>query len=275
MREIANLEIHVSHACNLACESCSHYSNQGHKGNLAPDEAARWMSAWNRRLQPRILSLLGGEPTVNPDLAALVTMTRAYWPETHLRLVTNGFLLARHPELPRALRDAGNAVLYLSIHHESAEYLDKLQPAIGLLQAWQRDFGVQLTVYRSAKSWTRRYHGEGSAMQPFRDGNPRLSWERCSARFCPQLFEGKIWKCAPLAYLGMQDRKYKLDERWAPSLKYEPLTSGCSDSELDAFFDREEEAVCGMCPADPQRFAIPMPLRNVTPAPVSGKTAGV
>ena len=262
MREIPNLEIHVSHACNLACESCSHYSNQGHKGNLSPDKAALWMSAWNQRLRPRVLSLLGGEPAVNPELAALVTMTRAYWPDTHLRLVTNAFLLARHPELPRALRDAGNAGIYVSVHHESPEYMAKLQPALELLREWKREFGVRLTIYRSAKSWTRRYHGEGPAMQPFQDGNPRQSWERCSARLCTQLHEGRIWKCPPLAYLGLQNARHGLRESWAQYLKYEPLSPKCSEADLTAFFKREEESACGMCPAKPEPLAIPLPIRE-------------
>src|SRR5579885_321548 len=30
--DVRHLEIHVTHACNLKCESCSHYSDQGHKG---------------------------------------------------------------------------------------------------------------------------------------------------------------------------------------------------------------------------------------------------
>src|SRR5260221_8082020 len=39
------LEMHVAHACNLTCESCSHFSNQGHKGTLSVDDSVQWMSA--------------------------------------------------------------------------------------------------------------------------------------------------------------------------------------------------------------------------------------
>lgn len=75
-----------------------------------------------------------------------------------------------------------------------------------------------------------------------------------------QLFEGRIWKCAPLAYLRMQDAKYALSPRWKPYLGYEPLAPGCAQLELDAFFDREEESHCAMCPAAPQTFAMPLPI---------------
>jgi glycosyltransferase involved in cell wall biosynthesis len=39
---VGNLEIHVAHACNLRCESCSHYTNQGHQGIVPVEEAERW-----------------------------------------------------------------------------------------------------------------------------------------------------------------------------------------------------------------------------------------
>ena len=36
------LEIHASHACNLHCESCSHFSNHSIGGNVPLREAEAW-----------------------------------------------------------------------------------------------------------------------------------------------------------------------------------------------------------------------------------------
>jgi hypothetical protein len=99
-------------------------------------------------------------------------------------------------------------------------------------------------------------------MEPFDDRQPRESWANCPAR-CPQLFEGRIWKCAPLAYLGMQDRKYGLSEAWRPYLDYAPLEPGAGDSEVRRFFARREEPQCGMCSARPERFDLPLPLAHM------------
>lgn len=261
MRILPNLELHVAHSCNLTCESCSHYSNQGHKGLVSLDDADAWMAAWSRRLAPKVFSLLGGEPTIHPKLAEFVTLARWHWPRTRLRLVTNGFFLHRHPSLPAVLAADPDAVLYLSIHHESPTYLDKLRPDLELLEGWQRQYGVKVKYYLSARHWTRRYQGFGAAMEPFDDKRPRQSWEQCPAKNFPQLHEGRIWKCSQLAYLGMQNARYGLSERWQPYLAYAPLEPDCTDSELNAFFDREEEPYCGMCPAEPEHFGMPLPLR--------------
>jgi MoaA/NifB/PqqE/SkfB family radical SAM enzyme len=260
MRSITNLELHLAHSCNLACESCSHYSNQGHRGMVSLDEAEDWMGSWSRRVAPRTFSLLGGEPTLHPKLPEFVSLARKHWPHASLRLVTNGFFLHRHPDLPLVLRDDPKAFLCLSIHHDAPEYQERLKPILALVASWVEQHGIRAKKYESYKNWTRRYRGSGADMEPFADGQPRRSWENCQARFCAQLFEGKIWKCGPLAYLKLQDAKYHLSEKWKPYLAYAPLSPSCSDDELREFFDREEESSCGMCAAAPQRFALPLPL---------------
>jgi hypothetical protein len=261
MLAIDNLEMHVAHGCNLTCESCSHYSNQGHKGLVSLDEAQQWMQAWCGRLRPGVFSLLGGEPALHPDLAEMVRLARRCWPHSVLRLVSNGLLLHRHAELPAALRDC-DVWLFVSVHHAAPEYQEKFAPVVELLRDWHNRLGVRVQGYDSYTEWTRRYHGSGAGMEPFRDGRPRQSWQHCRARFCRQLHEGKIWKCAALAYLPMQHRKYGLSPSWAPYLEYRPLNPDCSDAELAAFFGRQEEPFCGMCPARPERFLKPLPLRH-------------
>jgi hypothetical protein len=75
-------------------------------------------------------------------------------------------------------------------------------------------------------------------MQPFDDGDPLSSWRNCPARFCPQIHDGALWKCAPLAYLPTQDEKFGLGAAWRRYLVYKPLQPGCSDAEFNAFFAR-------------------------------------
>jgi hypothetical protein len=264
MRVIDALEIHVAHGCNLTCESCSHYSNQGHKGMLSLADAEHWMQRWSGRISPRTFSLLGGEPTMHPQLTDFVALARTYWPHAKLQLVTNGFLLHRHPQLPLALADHPDALIALSIHHTSAEYRARLLPVMALLVDWTRHHGVRVEARPSHTSWTRRYRGLRATMQPFDDGQPRQSWEHCPAKYCMQLFQEKLWKCPPIAYLQLQQSKYGLDAAWQPYLAYEPLGPECSELELDAFVAREDEACCRMCPAQPERFTMPSPLRRAT-----------
>jgi Radical SAM superfamily len=261
-RSVHRLELHVSHACNLACESCSHYSNHGHTGNLDQAQADSWMGAWSDRLIVDEFVLLGGEPTIHPGLSEFVVLARRHWPAARIRIVTNGFLLYRHADLPSVLAAAGNADLALSVHHDGDAYAERLRPVLDLLRTWQSDHGTQVHIWPSYQGWTRRYLGFGAAMLPFEDGRPRQSWEICPARHCKQLHDGKLWKCAPLAYLGLQKAKYRLSDKWDPYLRYVPLDPTCTDDELDRFLAIEDEAACSMCSAEPRRHSLPSPLPN-------------
>jgi hypothetical protein len=262
LRRTDVLELHVAHACNLACESCSHYSNHGHAGITSLEEADAWMSLWSSRLDTRRFMLLGGEPTIHPDLPAFVPVVRRHWPFAHIKIVTNGFFLHKHPELPAILAADRDAELCLSVHHDSPQYTEKLRSIFVLIAEWRERHSFALHVRQSHANWTRRYLGHGASIRPYEDGRPRQSWEICPARHCKQLFEGKLWKCPALSYLNLQRGKFGLAEQWNPYLGYKALDPGCSNSELDAFLAREDETYCGMCPAQRQPFSLPVPLRT-------------
>jgi hypothetical protein len=260
------LEFHVAFGCNMTCESCAHYSNHAHAGNIAPGELERQIALWNRRIAPQRFRLLGGEPTLNKDLPDLIRIARQGWPQpggdgpgTQLELITNGLRLDRFPELPAVLVETG-CHLVVSIHHDSPEYAHALEPVVKLVKGWRKAHRICATLRPSYQRWTRRYHGYGSAMKPFSDGDQRASWVNCPAKTCVQLLEGKLWKCPALAYLPMQHAKYRLGAEWQPYLRYEALSPEATLAEVTAFLKREDEPVCQMCPAQPPRFDKPNPL---------------
>jgi hypothetical protein len=260
MIRLSRLEIQVANACNLTCESCSHFSNSGHRGILSMAEAETWMEAWRRRLLPGDFCLLGGEPTINPRLNELVYLAKEKWPYSRLRLITNGFFLHKHPNLPAALSETG-AILCLTIHHRSPEYLQHVAGISKLLNEWRVNFPFRIYVEDSRRRWTRRYRGFGPDVTPFDDHTPRASWEKCACRYARQLFRGKLWKCSTIAYLQLQKEAYpEISPEWDPYLAYEPLDPSCSDAELVAFLRREDEEICHMCPASPERFTKESPL---------------
>lgn len=262
--KLHKLELHVTHACNLACESCSHYSNHGHKGHVSLDEADAWMSAWSHRLDVDRFSLLGGEPTIHPEFSKFIPLSRRHWPRAKLELVTNGFFLTRHPDLPKVMREAGNATLFLSIHHDDPAYLARVEKPLALLREWKSQYGISVIIRPAFKKWTQRYTGFGKTMMPFADENPRASWNICQARTSQQLLDGKIYKCAPLAYLPMQKQKYDLDTAWDPYLAYEALAPDCSDAALADFIRLEDESVCAMCSAVERTFELKNPMHRAT-----------
>jgi hypothetical protein len=257
---ISLLEMHAAHACNLTCESCSHFSNSGHQGSLALDDARDWMQGWQERIAPRRLRILGGEPTLNPRLPELLELAAQHWPRSKVSLVTNGFFLHRHPRLPEVL-SRHQMILRLTQHHQSAAYGIKYREITSLLDRWRKDHPFELELEEAYTRWTRRHRGFGSAVLPYEDADPSRSWKHCAARNCVQLFRGRLWKCSPITYLKLQKETFAgLSAKWDPYLAYEGLGTRCSDAELLEFIQRGTEEICSMCPADPEPFDKPSPL---------------
>ncbi len=95
LEQICHLDIHVANHCNMNCEACSHFSP------LAKDH---WMISADRfennvaQLHTKIknicsISMLGGEPLLNPDLPILLEIIRRYYPYANIMLATNAILL--------------------------------------------------------------------------------------------------------------------------------------------------------------------------------------
>lgn len=250
---IPHLELHVTHTCNFTCEGCSHYSNHGHSGTLSLEECEEWLDVWGKRIQPKLFTILGGEPTLNKNLTQIVYMVRMQWPnfdETEIDLVSNASFLHMHPSLPEALV-ATDTALAISIHNKTdINYVRKFKNGYNLAKKWNKEYGVRVEFWNFTNDyWVPQYKGYGNKMMPYEDNNPRKSWEKCISKKAMQLHEGKLWKCPGLAYLPMQAKKYNLDPKWDPYLKYKPLSPDCSEDELVEFLNREDESFCSMCPA--------------------------
>jgi hypothetical protein len=267
MINLFQLEIHAAHICNLNCESCSHFSNSKHKGFVSLQQAEHWISEWSKRVNPNFFRILGGEPTLNPDLVPFLKICRKYFVNSHICLITNGFFLHNHPDLPKILSHL-NIDLHLSIHDDSKEYNEKLDSINNLISSWQKQYSfkycpVTLKNEDGFRNWTKRYHGFGEFVKPFNDKDPKKSWEICPAKKCVQLFDNKLWKCCIVTYLNLQKQKYpNLSSEWDPYLKYKPLDINCSEEELISFTLQKEEDICGMCPSTKISFKKKSPLTN-------------
>ena len=91
------IEIHLAESCNLNCFSCSHFSQ------LAPNEMPniqsyekeiKRLSEITNGLVGRF-HLMGGEPLLNPNCKDFFAITRKYFPNSAIWLITNGILLPK------------------------------------------------------------------------------------------------------------------------------------------------------------------------------------
>lgn len=263
MREIPNLDVHVTHDCNFQCENCAHFMQHKFRGTHIPlEEMESWYSKWHQRIKPINLGLLGGEPFLHPNLPEMCHLTRKYFPNSKIEVVTNLTLIHLHPELWKDLIES-DVRLTISIHSRDPNYVKVMNPKLEIAKEWKKR-GVRVKLEDSVKEWNKVYIGDGEDILPYEDLNPQVSWDHCpTGQICFQLHEGHIWKCAPLAFLPLMKKKYpNISDKWDPYLTYKPLKSDCSDYALNSFFDRKCEVYCSMCPSLPEHQDKKNPLIN-------------
>lgn len=257
---IHTLEIHIANACNLTCESCSHFSNNGHKGILTLEEFENWCAPWTGKVTPKHFRLLGGEPTINPHLTRMLLRAHKLWPNSKICLTTNGFFLDRHPDIYAVLEKIGGEMT-LTKHDFTPEYEEKYARFKAAVLEGRQKHKFNLNLEISYERWSRRHKGEGASVMPFNDGDPKKAFKNCACRKCHQLFRGKIWKCPPIAYLHLQKEKFPaISPDWDPYLTYEPLDPSATQMQTLKFFTTRTESICAMCPVAPERFDKRSPL---------------
>jgi organic radical activating enzyme len=280
MFHIEKLDMHVTDSCNLHCEQCDHFSNYGFKGTYSVATLQSWCEKWSSRIFPRSFHILGGEPLINKEICEIVEMCAREWKHSQIILWSNGLLVNRHPNLPKVLKENG-VRLHISNHstENSPAYDLKFQECVEVLKSWYEqheceislqfnnglhiEFGKDEQGYLIKEHvvdvgpektlWEKFYQGHGKNMQPFDDADPEMSWANCTAK-CPQLYNGKLHKCAPLTFLPLIHNKYGLSEDWKPYLEYQGLEASCTDDELANWLGLKAEKFCGMCPKKRPRF---------------------
>lgn len=258
MLNVIKLEIHASHACNFTCESCSHFSNNGHKGLLTPEDADYQMGLWSNRLNPQWFSVLGGEPLLNPRIEEFLEVARKHW-KNSVELITNGFLLPKFPNLGQVINRL-NVSLIISKHGDSPEFNEKWNQ----IMAYLAENNIRHTIRNIKSRWSRRYKGYGPNVMPYEDNRPESSWNICPCKHCLQILDGKLYKCSVITYLQIQKKRWpEISPKWDRYLAYKPLEHTATDQELEEFISRKHEYICEMCPAEVDRFEKPSPLITV------------
>lgn len=143
---------------------------------------------------PKRIAILGGEPTLNPELNSIIELARQSFPNAEGLFVTNGFYLDRHPDLPRVLID-NRFRMDVSQHGRAPEYMKRFRVVCQQIREWRANYpDLQTNIRKSHRGWRQQYRMIEGKPMPF-EGEPRASWSICLQRTCTQLYQSCLWKC--------------------------------------------------------------------------------
>ena len=199
------------------------------------------------RLDIGRVSVIGGEPLLNPRCKEIVNACRSHT-NSPVYLYTNGLLLLQNEEWIREVLEDERVFLRISIHLKEVEDIIKKfnHPK------------VLLTVHHTGQDrWFNSIKKKDGKVYPYNQGRIAKSYKVCS---CPntQLYKGKLWKCPNTAFLRelLHVTEQNEDEVWQEYL-VDGLPVTCSDEELTLFCKSSKlpDKVCNMCTSKPLHFS--------------------
>ena len=251
------VEFYITNVCNLSCRGCNRFNDQKFKGHQYWDDYAEEYEAWSKRLNIPRITIIGGEPTLNPDLEKWAINLRRLWPDAVIMIQTNGTYWK--PEWVD-LWTYHKVGFGLSLHDpETAEKLKK---------QWLHQAGVfeayvfhQATVVKQDTSWT------------LHQSNPARAFAACDMKHDHTMYNGKLYKCPAMSNLPDFDQQFKLDidDRQRKLLySFTPLSADCSEQDLQQFVATKDSHIpqCEFCPENMRWHTALGELKENLPKPV-------
>lgn len=227
------IEIEISNCCNLNCKGCSEFSNLVCEDMQVDREAFRRDLERTKELFWGIgkIRLLGGEPLTNPDFLDFVKLAREVYPDSDLRLVTNGLLIpSLNNEVLTALKDY-NCTFDVSNYPPTKKMLKAIKRRLD--QA-----GVAYNVSMPIKVFLKR-------LLPDPLESPTDSYNNCLFTHCHCLGDGFLSACSNQFWVHRLNNAFDL--AYPEDEKIDIYNTPLSGWEINELFKKPLD-FCRYCP---------------------------
>ena len=146
--DIPHITLEINRTCNMHCRCCYNIDRSWVK-SFEEVERDLDRALTLRRIQA--VTILGGEPTLHPDLPRIIALVKSHG--LHCQLLTNGlrFLAPDGPALLRAVKSAGIDKILLHVDGGQAHVHGDIEAArerlFSLMEAERIEFALSVTVY--------------------------------------------------------------------------------------------------------------------------------
>lgn len=193
------LLVNVVEQCNLNCINCCHFSSLASEEFLKLDSYERDIKrllelTGNKPSLIQNIQLCGGEPLLHPELVKFFEISRKYFPDNQLTIVTNGILLNSQDDSFWVNCNKYNVTIAPTVYPIKIKWEEIEKKA--KLHNVMLDYGYVLYETRQTKPDTLKT----SWHWPFDlNGNkdPLINFSKCNVgNNCVTLHDGKIYTCS-------------------------------------------------------------------------------
>lgn len=290
---IPNVEFYITNVCNLTCSNCNRFNNFDFKGWQDWKTYEPMYEEWAKHVRLQRITILGGEPTLNPSLLDWVDGINRLWNKT-VQILTNGSRLNQVPYLYDRLikyQQPDNPWIKnwvgISLHNndnreqcfnEVRKFLrgdityhhrddpDNINNSftMGGTHAFYDSNGMRVVIWEANDFYTAAVQQQGSGFKLF-DNDPEQAHEICGfVRYkCYHFIRGGLYKCGPVALFPEFDKQHTLylspgDRELMQS--YRPLLPNEFPERGKNFLAHIDDVIpqCKFCPAEKDQKHIPI-----------------
>jgi organic radical activating enzyme len=219
------IEIYITNECNLTCKNCNRYNNYNFSGHYSWQANQQAIMAWSKRITAPVITIIGGEPMLHPDLYEWAELVCTAWPDTQVMIQSNGTI--RHPKLASIKHDfRKNIGVCASLHQEGMMKLLKKNRYIPSLEI------IDNTEFTECALVDQGTHFE------VHNSDPAKAFAACSMKHSHTILEGRLYKCPMVAVLPEFVKQYQvnLTESQSKNLfEYQSLAPDCGQEQLEQF----------------------------------------
>lgn len=243
MRSLELVEFYITNVCNLSCNECNRFNNYNFVGHQYWNEYASDIEQWSQRLDIENITIIGGEPTLNPDLELWASNLRRLWPNSNIMIQTNGTYI--RPNFS-TFWDNYKVSFAISLHDVST--------AESILKNWKKELGYSFDTFLGGFIFHSASVIKHNNYFTLSQSNKHESFNICGVKFDHTMFRGRLYKCPSVALFTEFREQFDLrltDSQHELLTSYSPLTSNCSIDEIDQFIKNRNDPIeqCQLCPS--------------------------
>lgn len=195
--QLRYLEFHLTDHCNLNCKGCGHFTPLAGKTFADLNDYIRDLKQLQKLFSTiKTIVLMGGEPLLHPQIEAFLFETRSIFPNSSIKIYTNGILL------PKMSESFWNACRACSIDIDITLY-PPVKPKEADLIRLVEEKGLKVSTH-SITLFFAFYNNKG-------DTCAKTAYAKCHKRwYNPMLRNGKIYVCHKPATLKYFNKKFNL-----------------------------------------------------------------
>lgn len=193
---IKQFDVNLVDHCNMKCRGCLRLSNLVSEPFYA--DFGRMVKDWERMKElfwgVERLKLMGGEPMLSPDLCDYIRESRRIFPDADIMVTTNALLINENcKELFKVMRE--NYIFFdISLYSPMDDHIGKVED-----------------VLQSEGVWYFINHSKGNfykVMSTKPDYDMDEAYEKCTAKNCHHLREGRLSVCSRPQYVQIMNERY-------------------------------------------------------------------